>query len=446
VPRRSGRRLAGAVTVLERLSGPLCDAVTGRPGGQKLLEQVEQAGLFLVPLDEVRGWWRYHHLFADLLRVRLQQQQPEQIPALYRNAAARCDEHGLADGAIRHAVAAGELTWAARLIEQDFDMVYNVRGEGATIKRWISAFPAELIQSRPRLLLAQALLAATSGRLDAVDALLDAAERAAADAADEPFEPTVGRAASMLVNVPAYIALDRSYLAQLRGDAEGTAAFASQALARIGEDEQLLDSTARWQLAIAAWFGGRLAEAERAMVNAIAGWHAAGLLAVAASCMYELGQVQRARGRLDAAVQTCQQALEVTVAPGRPPPAAAGPAYVSLGELAYERNEMEVALQHVTEGIALCRQWVCWPRATSQRPPTGRKRDHASLRAASVGDESEVPPVAGSARVIGGWGRAVVLSGRARAEGAWCGRPAVVAAGLPALRSGCGGRCEGAWW
>ncbi|HUL26290.1 MAG TPA: hypothetical protein VLW44_11050, partial [Streptosporangiaceae bacterium] len=345
-------------SVLERLSGPLCDAVTGRPGGQKLLEQVEQAGLFLVPLDEVRGWWRYHHLFADLLRVRLQQQQPERIPALHRNAAAWCDEHGLTDDAIRHAVAAGELTWAARLIEQDFDMVYNVRGEGATIKRWVSAFPAELIQSRPRLLLAQALLAATSGRLDAVDALLDAAERAAADAADEPFEPTVGRAASMLVNVPAYIALDRSYLAQLRGDAEGTAAFASQALAGIGEDEQLLDSTARWQLAIAAWFGGRLAEAERAMVNGIAEWHAAGLLAVAASCMYELGQVQRARGRLDAAVQTCQQALEVTVAPGRPPPAAAGPAYVSLGELAYERNEMEVALQHVTEGIALCRQWV----------------------------------------------------------------------------------------
>ena len=233
-------------SVLERLSGPLCDAVTGHSGGQQLLEQVEQAGLFLVPLDEVRGWWRYHHLFADLLRVRLQQEQPERIPALHRNAAAWCDEHGLADDAIRHAVAAGELTWAARLIEQDFDMVYNVRGEGATIQRWISALPADLVRSRPRLLLAQALLMATSDRLDAVDALLDAAERAAAAAADEPFEPTVGRAASMLVNVSAYIALDRSYLAQLRGDAEGTAAFAAQALAGLGEGERLLDSVARW--------------------------------------------------------------------------------------------------------------------------------------------------------------------------------------------------------
>ena len=118
-------------------------------------------------------------------------------------------------------------------------MVCNVRGEGATIQRWISALPADLVRSRPRLLLVQALLMATSGRLDAVDALLDAAERAAGGAADEPFEPTVGRAASMLVNVPAYIAVDRSYLAQLRGDAEGTAAFAAQALAAIGEGERV---------------------------------------------------------------------------------------------------------------------------------------------------------------------------------------------------------------
>ena len=108
-------------SVLERLSGELCDAVTGRPGSQALLEQVEQAGLFLVPLDEVRGWWRYHHLFADLLRARLQQQQPGQAARLHHNAAAWYAEHGLADNAIGHAVAAGEMTWAARLIEQHAD-------------------------------------------------------------------------------------------------------------------------------------------------------------------------------------------------------------------------------------------------------------------------------------------------------------------------------------
>ena len=102
---------------------------------------MERAGLFLMPLDEVRGWWRYHQLFADLLRIRMQQEQPGEAGRPHRNAAAWFDQHGLADDAIRHAVASGELAWAARLIEQDFDMVYNVRGEGATIQRWISALP-----------------------------------------------------------------------------------------------------------------------------------------------------------------------------------------------------------------------------------------------------------------------------------------------------------------
>ena len=143
-------------SVLERLSGPLCDAVTGRPGSQALLEEAERAGLFVVPLDEVRGWWRYHHLFADLLRARLQAEQPGRVRQLHRNAAAWYAERGLADDAIRHAVAAGEMTWAARLIEQYFDERYYLSGEGTTLQRWLSALPDGLVRSRPRLLLARA--------------------------------------------------------------------------------------------------------------------------------------------------------------------------------------------------------------------------------------------------------------------------------------------------
>src|SRR5262249_8486079 len=94
------RRFLLETSVLERLSGELCDAVTGRPGSQAMLEAIEGAGLFLVPLDEVRGWWRYHHLFADLLRARLQRDQPGRVPELHHNAAAWCDEHDLADDAV----------------------------------------------------------------------------------------------------------------------------------------------------------------------------------------------------------------------------------------------------------------------------------------------------------------------------------------------------------
>jgi LuxR family maltose regulon positive regulatory protein len=209
-------------SVLERLSGPLCDAVTGRAGGQAMLEQVERANLFLVPLDEVRGWWRYHQLFADLLRARLKQQQPGRAAGLHHNAAAWCEEHGLADDAVRHALAAGDTTWAARLIERHFDETFWP-GERATVQRWLAALPAELAGSRPRLCLVRAILALAGGDAEGAGPPLDAVERAFTDATDEPFEPSAGQAASLLVNIPAGIALGRASLAHLRGDADGTA-------------------------------------------------------------------------------------------------------------------------------------------------------------------------------------------------------------------------------
>jgi LuxR family maltose regulon positive regulatory protein len=129
-------------SVLERLSGELCDAVTGRAGSQAMLADIERAGLFLVPLDQVRGWWRYHHLFADLLRVRLQAEQPGRVQALNRAAAAWCDEHDLSDDAVRHALASGDAAWAARLVERHVETLLG-RGEGATLRRWLSALPAE---------------------------------------------------------------------------------------------------------------------------------------------------------------------------------------------------------------------------------------------------------------------------------------------------------------
>ena len=312
-------------SVLDRLSGDLCDAVTGRTGSQSLLERVERAGLFLVPLDEVRGWWRYHHLFADLLRARLRQEQAGRVVCLHRNAATWCQEHGLPDDAVRHAVAAGETTWAARLIEQYFDELYYLSGEGTTLQRWLSALPDDLARSRPRLLLAQAQLTMVSGRVEALEPLLDAAERAAPGAAGEAFEPTVGRAGSMLVNVPALIAIRRAFLALLRGDAGDGAAFASRALAESSEGEWLLSSTARGFLAMAEWLRGRLAEAERGFASSTVGWQAAGQPALTAWHRVQLAQVQRALGELDAAIQTYEQALKAIAPPGRPPPPNAGP-------------------------------------------------------------------------------------------------------------------------
>jgi LuxR family maltose regulon positive regulatory protein len=321
-------------SMLERLSGALCDAVTGRPGGQAMLERVERANLFLVPLDEVRGWWRYHRLFADLLRARLQRERPERVPALNRNAAAWSEAHGLADDAVRHALAAGDTAWAARLIERHADALL-LRSEGATLQRWLAALPADLAGSRPRLCLVQAFHALAGSDVEGAGPPLDAAERALAEAADEPFEPSAGKVASLLVNVPAAIALGRAILAQLRGDAEGTAAAASQALAKIGEGEWLLDSMTRGFLARAEWLRGRLAEAERAFAASIPGWRAAGESYLAAINCQLLGQVQRAQGCLDAELGSYRQALEITAPPGQPALPAAGIAFVGLAEVAY---------------------------------------------------------------------------------------------------------------
>ena len=290
-------------SVLERLSGGLCDAVTGRTDSQAMLERVEHASLFLVPLDEVRGWWRYHHLFADLLRARLQLERPGRVAGLHRAAAAWHEQHGLADDAVRHALAAGDAAWSVRLVERHVD-AFLLSSQGATIQRWLAALPADLIRSRPRLLLPQVVLALLGGRLEEGEALLDAADRAVAETAggaDEPYEPVLGRATSLFANVPAIIAHEHAMLAVLRGDAERAIMFASQALANLGGDEWMLASHANGYRGLAEWLRGRLAEAELALSSSIGQWRAAGQPTMTAWGSHLLGQVQRARGDLDAA-------------------------------------------------------------------------------------------------------------------------------------------------
>ena len=339
-------------SVLERLSGSLCDAVTGRTDSQALLGQVERANLFLMPLDEVRGWWRYHHLFADLLRARLQEEQPGQAAQLHRNAAAWHEEHGLADEAIRHALAAVDPVWAARLIERHFDALFFRRGEGATVQRWLAAIPAEIASSRPRLLLARSRMALAGGRVEAAGQLLDAAERAQAGAAGvegEPSVPSAGRG-SWLVNVPAAVTTQRAYLAALRGDAEEAAAFASQALAVIGDDEWMLASHARGYLSLAEWMRARLTEAEQMLSSITAQWRVAGERALAVRGCHHLGQIQRAGGRLDAALGTYQQAVDIAAGPGRPHLPVAGTGYVGLAEVAYQQGELDAAAELATIG------------------------------------------------------------------------------------------------
>jgi LuxR family transcriptional regulator, maltose regulon positive regulatory protein len=337
-------------SVLERLCGGLCDAVTGRADSQATLEQIERANLFLHPLDEERRWWRYHRLFADLLRARLQQAEPDRVPALHRNAAAWLETHRQVDEAVGHALAAGEADWAARLVEQHTQERFQL-GEGATVARWLAALPAELVHARPRLSLAGAVWALIGGRVDEVEPLLAHAEHASTTGERSTDAPAAGHA-----NVPAMLAILRAELARQHGDADRTIAFAQQALPQIAEDDRLLRYLVAWNLAVAMLLQGRVGDAEQALADVVADRWTAGEPYNALRACYTLSQAQRAQGRLGAALATCRQGLERAVAAGRAALPASGVAQLGLAEILRERNELDAALDHAGKGVELCRQ------------------------------------------------------------------------------------------
>src|SRR3712207_809910 len=176
-------------SVLERVSAPLCDALTGRDDGQQMLERLERENLFVVALDDERRWYRYHHLFRDFLHGCLRHESPKRFSESHLRAAEWYEREGQAPEAIEHTLAAGEDEWAARLIEQHA-LALVLRGESATMGRWLATLPTVLIRSRPRLSLARAILALIGGRVNEVEPLLSDAERAVSSADEPPVDET----------------------------------------------------------------------------------------------------------------------------------------------------------------------------------------------------------------------------------------------------------------
>ncbi|WP_378976075.1 LuxR C-terminal-related transcriptional regulator [Paractinoplanes rhizophilus] len=330
-------------SILDHLTGPLCDVVLGRRDSQAMLEHAERDGLFLIPLDDVRGRWRYHHLFADVLRARLRAEDPDGARDLHRRAAVWYEDRSLPDQAVRHRIAGDDLPSAARLIESYYDETYTRHGEGATLHRWLAALPEDLLSTRPRLLLARAMLLTDNRVADALR-LLDRAEQAAAE---PEFAPTVGRDASLLANFPAAVAVHRGRLATLRGDADGAAEQAAIALAAIGPDELPQRLVAEQVIAVADWLRGRLAAAEERLTATLANLDGAGQAMWTARGGYRLAQIQCGRGDLDASARTCRQMLSSP---------AAGAGYAGLAWCEYQRDHLDAALRHTTTAIPLCRQ------------------------------------------------------------------------------------------
>src|SRR5665811_466735 len=163
-------------SILSRLTGPLCDAVTGQDGGKAMLEALDRGNLFLVQLDDRRRWYRYQHLFGDVLRARLHDEQPDRVHELHARASDWYERNGDRSEAIRHALAAEDFERAADLVELAIPAMRRSRQE-ATLRRWIEALPGEVVQVRPVLIVGYAGALLLGGELEGVEARLEDAER-----------------------------------------------------------------------------------------------------------------------------------------------------------------------------------------------------------------------------------------------------------------------------
>ncbi len=202
--------------VLDRLTGPLCDAVTGRGDGSDMLVALERANMFIVALDDRREWYRYHHLFADVLRARMLSEQPDQVSLLHQRASKWYERHDLTEEAVRHALAARDFDQAAHLIELEMPAIRRHRQE-AMMYGWLKALPDDTVRRSPVLSVFYGDMLMHSGDLDAVEPRLDDAERGLAAIPDGEALPWADTAE--LRTLPATIAIYRASLAQARGDA-----------------------------------------------------------------------------------------------------------------------------------------------------------------------------------------------------------------------------------
>ena len=330
--------------VLDRLTGPLCDAVLARDDSGAMLQTLERANLFLVALDDRREWYRYHQLFADVLRARLVGEQPEQVPVLHERASQWYEQHDLADEAVQHALAAHDVERAARLVEQAVPMIRRQRRE-AVVAGWLAALPDDTVRRSPVLSVFAAALRMVAGDLAAVEPRLDDAEAALAAADADGIRPWPET--EELRTLPSTIAMYRASLAQARGDVEATAEHARRALDLAGPDDHLARGGAAGFLGLTAWARGDVTQALATFGQAVDSLRAAGNLVDALSGTVVLADLWRASGRPVTARERCARALQEAERHGEPVARATAELHVALAELDVEADDLDAARQHL---------------------------------------------------------------------------------------------------
>ena len=350
--------------ILERLSGSLCDAVTDQTDGQEMLEALERSNLFIIPLDNKRQWYRYHHLFADVLQAHALMAWPEQIPSLHGRASDWCEQNGLFSDAIHHALAAQDFERAAGLIERVWPTMRRRQRE-TTVLSWITSLPDALIRNRPVLSVAYALVLLNDGQLDAVESRLQDAERClgadvAADLAADSQGPLAVESVvtddAQLQSLPASIANARAYRAQALRDVSSTVTYAQQALELLPKDEEYERGTTVALLGLAYWTSGRPEAGYRSFAEGLAIFKQMGLPQIAIGGTLILAQMSMAQGRLRRATDICEQSLQLATEQGGPVLPGTPELYLALSEVRYEQGDLAAASQLLLSGETLRQQ------------------------------------------------------------------------------------------
>jgi len=350
-------------SILDRLSAPLCDAVCASgveasglsddeldgTDSKRLLAHIDEANLFLMPLDDNRQWYRYHQLFADLLQARLRQDMPNQIPDLHQRSSVWYEEQGWVVESVRHALAADDIARAARLIEENVFTLLD-QGDIITLPDWLDEIPGDLRQARPWLGIARAWMQVYAGRLDANAAGIKQVEQQLL-----AMEIDERNRASGHINAI------RAYASWIRGDGESAITYARRALEQLPDDELAVRALVSTTLAHGLVQVDDLPGASRLRERAIAWSRASGNIHVYMLAASGFAFILLQQGRLHEAEALCRQALKAAgaIAGGAAEQSpAVAQVYAILSSVLLIRNEIKEAVTLAREGLRLGKRWA----------------------------------------------------------------------------------------
>jgi LuxR family transcriptional regulator, maltose regulon positive regulatory protein len=335
-------------SILDRLCAPLCNALLeDGQDSQAVLEYLDRSNLFLTSLDDVGYWYRYHHLFADLLRARLQRFHPEMLHALHLRASGWFEKESLPEQAINHALAIYEFERVANLAEQNAINILS-RGEMSALVSLIEALPEELVRDHPELCIYYAWALTFSGRLDEVEPWHREVEKRIQPGDTNP------KAREILGSM----AINRGLIAEIRGDMASAVELANQADELLPEENLLPRSVVPFVLGDGYLLSGALDKAEEAFEKIRVIGYKSGNLWTLAVALHKQALVKKLRGELHAARDLYQEVIQLASEKGGQQYGSLAGIFVGLGDLLREWNDLETARQMVSQSIKNMEHWL----------------------------------------------------------------------------------------